>query len=56
MYPKNMCIGTLDRDILKNKCNVEKKGTYNVYKAIWFSNCKKHNSLAKLYICKRWIA
>jgi hypothetical protein len=24
MFPKNMYIGTLDRDILKDKCNIEK--------------------------------
>jgi hypothetical protein len=32
MFPKNMYIGTLDKDILKNKCNVEEK-TYNLYLA-----------------------
>jgi hypothetical protein len=32
MFPKNMYIGTLDRDILKHKCNIEKrKKTYNLY-------------------------
>ncbi len=34
MVLKNMYIGTLDKDILKNKCNVDqKKKTYNLYLA-----------------------
>jgi hypothetical protein len=32
MFPKTMYIGILDRDILKHKCNTEKK-TYNLYLA-----------------------
>jgi hypothetical protein len=62
MFPKSMYIGTLDRDILKNKCNVEKTRKhiisiwhpYNVYKPIWFSNHKELNSFAKFYRCKGW--
>jgi len=34
MFPKDMYIGTLDRDIFKNKCNAKKnKKTYNLYLA-----------------------
>ncbi len=57
MFPNNMYIGTLDRDILKHKCNIEKKKKhiisiwhpYNVYKPIWNSNCKEPNSLAEFH-------
>jgi hypothetical protein len=35
MFPKNMYIGILDRDIFKHKCNIEKrKKTYNIY-SMW---------------------
>jgi hypothetical protein len=34
MFPKNMYIGTLDRNILKQKCNIEKrKKIYGLYLA-----------------------
>jgi hypothetical protein len=34
MFPKNNYIETLDRDILNNKCSIEKsKETYNLYLA-----------------------
>ncbi len=34
MFLKNMYIGTLDKSIFKNKCNVKKrKKTYNIYSA-----------------------
>ncbi len=51
-----MYIRTMDRDILKNKCNIEKKRKHiiyiwhpnNVYKPIWSSNHKEPNLLQKI--------